>query len=77
MHGLAKCPQLQKLIQTGDMMIGKVVNQITTSKLWAESGNNAIIIWDEDSNPPYFWMKRIKPSLIITINFSTIIWKLI
>lgn len=53
MHGLAECPQLQKLIQTGDTMIGKVVNQITTSKLWAESGNNAIIItWDEDSNPP-------------------------
>ncbi|MBD2512348.1 phosphoesterase [Nostoc muscorum FACHB-395] len=52
MHGLAECPQLQKLIQTGDTMIGKVVNQITTSKLWAESGNNAIIItWDEDSNP--------------------------
>ncbi|MEH2455826.1 alkaline phosphatase family protein [Nostoc sp.] len=52
MHGLAECSQLQKLIQTGDTMIGKVVNQITTSKLWAESGNNAIIItWDEDSNP--------------------------
>ncbi|MEH2435931.1 MAG: alkaline phosphatase family protein [Nostoc sp.] len=52
MHGLAECPQLQKLIQTADTMIGKVVNQITTSKLWAGSGNNAIIItWDEDSNP--------------------------
>ncbi|MBD2683512.1 phosphoesterase [Nostoc paludosum FACHB-159] len=53
MHGLPECPQLQKLIQSGDQMIGKVVNQITTSKLWAESGNNAIIItWDEDNNPP-------------------------
>ncbi|MEH2160255.1 MAG: alkaline phosphatase family protein [Nostoc sp.] len=53
MHGLPECPQLQKLIQTADSIIGKVVNQITTSKLWAESGNNAIIItWDEDNNPP-------------------------
>ncbi|MEH2247948.1 MAG: alkaline phosphatase family protein [Nostoc sp.] len=52
MHGLKECPELQKLIKTGDSIIGKVVNQITTSKFWAKSGNNAIIItWDEDNNP--------------------------
>lgn len=53
MHGLQECHNLQQLIKTGDAMIGKVVQQITSSKLWAASGNNAIIItWDEDSNPP-------------------------
>ena len=52
MHGLAECPDLQQLIKTGDTMIGQIVQQITTSKLWAASGNNAIIItWDEDNNP--------------------------
>ncbi|MDZ8050851.1 MAG: alkaline phosphatase family protein [Aulosira sp. ZfuVER01] len=52
MHGLEECPNLQNLIKTADGMIDKVVKQITTSKLWAESGNNAIIItWDEDNNP--------------------------
>ncbi len=52
MHGLQECPDLQKLIKTGDTMIGNVVKQITTSKLWAASGNNAIVItWDEDNNP--------------------------
>ncbi|WP_375515386.1 alkaline phosphatase family protein [uncultured Nostoc sp.] len=52
MHGLQECPDVQQLIKTGDTMIGEVVKQITTSKLWAASGNNAIIItWDEDDNP--------------------------
>ncbi len=53
MHGLAECPDLQKLIKTGDNMVGKIVTQITTSQLWKTSGNNAIVItWDEDNNPP-------------------------
>ncbi|BAY25141.1 phosphoesterase [Calothrix sp. NIES-2100] len=52
MHGLAECPGQEQLIKTGDTMIGQVVKQITTSKVWASSGNNAIVItWDEDSNP--------------------------
>lgn len=52
MHGLQECPDLQKLIKTGDAMIGQIVKQITSSKVWA-SGNNAIVItWDEDNNPP-------------------------
>ena len=52
MHGLPECGGLQQLIHTGDSFIGETVNQITHSKLWAEPGNNAIIItWDEDNNP--------------------------
>ncbi len=52
MHGLPECNNPQQLIQTGDVWIGKVVNQITSSKLWNAPGNNAIIItWDEDNNP--------------------------
>ncbi|WP_392532654.1 alkaline phosphatase family protein [Nostoc sp. C117] len=52
MHGLQECHNLQPLIKTGDNMIGKIVQEITTSKLWAASSNNAIVItWDEDSNP--------------------------
>ncbi|MFL9820463.1 alkaline phosphatase family protein [Tolypothrix campylonemoides VB511288_2] len=52
MHGLQECSNLKQLIQTGDATIGQFVNKITSSKLWAASGNNAIIItWDEDSNP--------------------------
>ncbi|OUL18052.1 alkaline phosphatase family protein [Nostoc sp. 106C] len=52
MHGLQECPNLQQLIKTGDTTIGKVVQQITTSKFWNSSGNNAIVItWDENSNP--------------------------
>ncbi len=50
MHGLEECPDLQKLIQTGDTKIGEIVKEITSSKLWAAPGNNAIIItWDEDN----------------------------
>ncbi|GAX41439.1 phosphoesterase [Tolypothrix sp. NIES-4075] len=49
MHGLQECPDLQQLIKTGDTKIGEIVKQITTSKLWAEPGNNAIVItWDEN-----------------------------
>jgi hypothetical protein len=55
MHGLPECNNPQQLIKTGDVWIGKIVNQITSSKLWNApgTGNNAIIItWDEDNNPP-------------------------
>lgn len=49
MHGLAECRDTAKLIQTGDAVIGKLVNQITNSKIWKSPGNNAIVItWDED-----------------------------
>ncbi len=49
MHGLAECRGTDKLIQTGDAVIGKLVNQITSSKIWKSAGNNAIVItWDED-----------------------------
>ena len=52
MHGLAECSALQKLIQTGDALVGQTVNQIIHSPLWSSKGNNAIIItWDEDNNP--------------------------
>ena len=44
MHGLQECPDLQQLIKTGDTKIGEIVKQITRSKLWAEPGNNAILI---------------------------------
>lgn len=50
MHGLLKCPNTQKLIRTGDAMVGKVVNQITSSSLWSSPDNNAIVVtWDEDN----------------------------
>ena len=53
MHGLPECPKTKELIQVGDQQIGKLVNQITQSKLWAAPGNSAIVItWDEDDNPP-------------------------
>jgi phosphatidylinositol-3-phosphatase len=52
MHGLAECPNLDKLIQTGDAIVAKLVEQITHSSLWATVQNNAIIItFDEDNNP--------------------------
>jgi len=53
MHGLPECRDLEQLIKTGDTQIGQIVQQITSSKLWSSSDNNAIIItWDEDNNPP-------------------------
>lgn len=52
MHGLPECPRTADLIKVGDQQIGKLVNQITQSKLWAAPDNNAIVItWDEDDNP--------------------------
>ncbi|HTL90192.1 MAG TPA: alkaline phosphatase family protein, partial [Leptolyngbya sp.] len=52
MHGLPECPNTKDLIQTGDQRIGKLVDQITQSKLWKAPGNTAIVItWDEDNNP--------------------------
>ncbi len=52
MHGLPECPNQHDLIRTGDAQIGKLVDQITQSPLWATAGNNAIVItWDEDNNP--------------------------
>ena len=49
MHGLARCPDLQNLIATGDTIVGKTVEQITKSPLWKSTKNNAIVItWDED-----------------------------
>jgi hypothetical protein len=51
MHGLSECPN--NLIQVGDQQIGKLVDQIMQSKLWAAPANSAIVItWDEDDNPP-------------------------
>jgi phosphatidylinositol-3-phosphatase len=53
MHGLAECPNVDKLIQTGDTQIAKLVNQIIKSPLWTSVDNSAIVItWDEDDNPP-------------------------
>jgi hypothetical protein len=53
MHGLPECPNHRDLIRTGDAQIGKLVDKITQSPLWATAGNNAIVItWDEDNNPP-------------------------
>ncbi len=52
MHGLLQCPNTRNLIQAGDQHIGKLVDQITQSKLWTAPGNSAIVItWDEDDNP--------------------------
>lgn len=52
MHGLPECFDKSNLIKTGDAWIGKIVNQITSSTLWAAPGNSAIVItWDEDNNP--------------------------
>ena len=57
MHGLSVVCPLQgadsdsdrKLIQQGDAIIGKIVNQIMSSSFWS-SGNNAIVVtWDEDN----------------------------
>lgn len=50
MHGLPQCANTQQLIKMGDTMIGKIINQITSSSLWSSSDNNAIVItWDEDN----------------------------
>ncbi len=52
MHGLIECPNQERLIQTGDAQIGKVVDQIMKSSIWSLSDNSAIVItWDEDNNP--------------------------
>lgn len=52
MHGLAECPREDRLIQTGDARIGKVVDQIMQSSIWSLPDNSAIVItWDEDNNP--------------------------
>jgi phosphatidylinositol-3-phosphatase len=49
MHGLARCPNLDRLIATGDEKVGETVRQITNSPLWKSTKNNAIVItWDED-----------------------------
>lgn len=53
MHGLAQCPDLDRLIATGDTKIGQVVEKITKSSLWKSAKNNAIVItWDEDDGNP-------------------------
>ena len=50
MHGLAECPNVRSLIQTGDAMIAQVVNQIMRSPTWAAANNSAIVItWDENN----------------------------
>ena len=53
MHGLARCPDLEQLIATGDANVGQTVEKITKSPLWKSAKNNAIvIIWDEDDGSP-------------------------
>ena len=53
MHGLAECFNSDQLIQTGDAVAGKLVDQIMHSSPWAAPQNNAIIVtFDEDNNPP-------------------------
>lgn len=52
MHGLQECPNTDKLIQTGDAQIGKWVDLIMNSSVWALPNNAAIVLtWDEDNNP--------------------------
>ena len=52
MHGLLECHNEDRLIQTGDAQIGKVVDQIMKSSIWSLPDNSAIVItWDEDNDP--------------------------
>ncbi len=52
MHGLPECPKTPELLKVGDSWIGRIVNEIKSSSLWAAPGNSAIVItWDEDNNP--------------------------
>jgi phosphatidylinositol-3-phosphatase len=52
MHGLAECLAPDPLIQQGDAKIGKLVDQIMKSPLWAAQENSAIVLtFDEDNNP--------------------------
>ncbi|GAC1462627.1 MAG: phosphatidylinositol-3-phosphatase [Chamaesiphon sp.] len=55
MHGLPQCRNTSEVIRIGDTMVGKIVDQITSSRLWSSLDNNAIIItWDEDNGKqPY------------------------
>jgi phosphatidylinositol-3-phosphatase len=50
MHGLEECPNTEKLIQQGDVEIGKLVDRIMASTIWAAPENSAIVItFDEDN----------------------------
>jgi phosphatidylinositol-3-phosphatase len=50
MHGLEECPNTDQLIQQGDAEIGKLVDRIMASAIWAASANSAIVItFDEDN----------------------------
>lgn len=52
-------PQDQRLVATGDLYMGQVVNEITSSPFWAKGNNAVVITWDEgddtagccDANP--------------------------
>jgi phosphatidylinositol-3-phosphatase len=53
MHGLEECPNTEKLIQQGDTEIGKLVDRIMGSSIWAAPENSAIVVtFDEDNFNP-------------------------